>query len=249
VYRPFDVGDFVAEAQCADGLRDVEFLALRTLERTIGFDTAIYVELWPQIGSSASINKEPYIHLLERYRSHPDRYQSSLEKGRAAQRAQRGVYQDTEVYNQTELDRLPFFAEIIRPQGIRRQLVASVQLRGKPIAAIHLCRHGHNRFRASDTTQMAAMIPAVALAQAAFAHRPSTKSTDAVRKRLDGLTPGERQIAMRVAQGLGNREIAEALGISPFTVRNRLSRVFDKVGAWSRTELAVWIESAGLTDA
>jgi hypothetical protein len=25
--------------------------------------------------------------------------------------------------------------------------------------------------------------------------------------------------------------------------------VFDKVGAWSRTELAVWIESAGLTDA
>jgi DNA-binding CsgD family transcriptional regulator len=249
VRRRFDVEDFVAEAQCADSLKDVELHALRMLERVIGLDSAIYVELWPQIGSSASLNKEAYVHLLEHYRSRPERYQSSLEKGRAAQQGQRGVYVDTDVYDSTELDRLPFFAEIIRPQGIRRQLVASVQLRGRPIASIHLCRHGRNAFRVRDCERVAAMLPAMALSQAAFAHRPSAKSTDAMRQRLEGLTPGERQIALRVAQGLGNREIAEALGISPFTVRNRLSRVFDKVGAWSRTELAVWIESAGLTDA
>jgi DNA-binding CsgD family transcriptional regulator len=244
VSQTSDVQDFVARAQVAASLQDVELDALRMLERVAGFDSAIYVELWPQIGSSASINKEPYAHLLARYRAKPERYQPSLQKGRLVARAV-GAYVDTDVYSGRERDRLPFFAEIIRPQGIRGQLVAAVSFNGRQIGSIHLCRHGHSDFKARDVSRLTPRLPAIALAQAAFGTRPEGRA-ESLRQRLDQLSAGEREVALRVAQGLGNREIAEALGISPFTVRNRLSRVFDKVGAWSRTELAVWIESAGM---
>jgi DNA-binding NarL/FixJ family response regulator len=58
------------------------------------------------------------------------------------------------------------------------------------------------------------------------------------------LTRREREVARLVGRGLQNREIASALGTSPNTVRKQIIRIFEKVGATGRTELAVWV--AGL---
>jgi DNA-binding NarL/FixJ family response regulator len=56
------------------------------------------------------------------------------------------------------------------------------------------------------------------------------------------LTPREIQIAMLAGKwAMRNREIAEVMGISEQDVKNRLRRVFDKLGVWSRTELAMLI--------
>jgi pimeloyl-ACP methyl ester carboxylesterase/DNA-binding CsgD family transcriptional regulator len=52
------------------------------------------------------------------------------------------------------------------------------------------------------------------------------------------LTPGEHEIAILVAQGLTNAQVAERLGISPFTVDGRLRRVFTKLAVSNRVELA-----------
>ena len=54
----------------------------------------------------------------------------------------------------------------------------------------------------------------------------------------DELTPSELQVALRVAEGLTNREVAGVLFLSPKTVEHHLSSIYRKVGVRSRTELA-----------
>ena len=55
------------------------------------------------------------------------------------------------------------------------------------------------------------------------------------------LTRREREIAGLVADGLGNREIAEPLYLSKRTVDSHLEHIFAKLGFSSRTQLAAWV--------
>jgi DNA-binding CsgD family transcriptional regulator len=52
-----------------------------------------------------------------------------------------------------------------------------------------------------------------------------------------GLTPREQEITQAVARGLSNAEIAAALHLSPYTVRDHLKAVLAKVGVATRGEL------------
>lgn len=58
------------------------------------------------------------------------------------------------------------------------------------------------------------------------------------------LTPSELQVALRVAEGLTNREVAAAIFLSPKTVEHHLSAIYRKLGIRSRTELARRIAEA-----
>ncbi len=57
---------------------------------------------------------------------------------------------------------------------------------------------------------------------------------------LDELTEREREILRLVARGLTNRQIAERLEVSPFTVKNHISNLLSKLGVSSRTEAATY---------
>ncbi len=58
-----------------------------------------------------------------------------------------------------------------------------------------------------------------------------------MRRRYRSLTPREREVMERVAQGLSNKAIAEALSVSRKTVEVHRAKVMDKMGAASLSDL------------
>jgi pimeloyl-ACP methyl ester carboxylesterase len=63
---------------------------------------------------------------------------------------------------------------------------------------------------------------------------------------LGELTPRERNVLECIARGLDNAEIAASLGLSQKTVRNHITRVFDKIGVEHRYQAIVRARDAGL---
>jgi DNA-binding NarL/FixJ family response regulator len=60
----------------------------------------------------------------------------------------------------------------------------------------------------------------------------------AARSPADGLTSTERRIAVLVAQGQTNREVASAMFVTENTVQTHVQHILRKLGVRSRTELA-----------
>ena len=208
---------------------------LDRLERAVGFDSAMLMGLIDN-RPLAHRNKEASLAQTRRYGQSPQRYIKELARGREAARRDGGAYLDHEVFTADERRELPFFAEIIAPQGISSQLVAPILFRGRPLASLHLCRHGHSRrYADKELALLRALSPLLGLAHAAFMDGAPA---------LEPLTPRERDVAQLVARGLSNREIGSLLGSSPNTVRNQLHQIYAKLGVAGRTELAVWAERA-----
>jgi pimeloyl-ACP methyl ester carboxylesterase/DNA-binding CsgD family transcriptional regulator len=61
------------------------------------------------------------------------------------------------------------------------------------------------------------------------------------------LSPREREILSLLAEGLSNAEIGSRLGISEKTVRNQISKLFDKLGVWTRAQAIVFARDRGFT--
>ena len=61
----------------------------------------------------------------------------------------------------------------------------------------------------------------------------------------DRLTSREIQVAQLVWEGLTNRDIAQRMGTTEQVVKNYLRSTFDKLGVWSRLELALYVAGHG----
>jgi predicted ATPase/DNA-binding CsgD family transcriptional regulator len=65
-------------------------------------------------------------------------------------------------------------------------------------------------------------------------------------KKLDELTPRQREVAILVAQAKSNDEIAEELVVSRRTVETHVSHILGKLGFGSRAQIVRWAVEAGL---
>ena len=80
-------------------------------------------------------------------------------------------------------------------------------------------------------------IDAVILAEPADVRRSPGLPVDAGRTPLvEPLTPREREVLALVAEGLANKAIAHALGISDQTVKFHVAAIIAKLGATNRTD-------------
>jgi DNA-binding CsgD family transcriptional regulator len=66
------------------------------------------------------------------------------------------------------------------------------------------------------------------------------------RQAYGGLTVREREVAVLIAQGKTNREIADTLVVSHRTVETHVSTILSKLGVPSRSRIAVWAVEIGL---
>lgn len=60
------------------------------------------------------------------------------------------------------------------------------------------------------------------------------------------LTVREREILSNIAEGLNNKDIADKLGISLFTVKNHVSNIIQKLSVDDRTQAAIFALKKGL---
>jgi DNA-binding NarL/FixJ family response regulator len=81
---------------------------------------------------------------------------------------------------------------------------------------------------------------------AEFAGRAKSRPATEVDRRVQALTPREREILEMMAHGLSNLEIAEAAFVSENTVKTHVARVFDKLGVRDRVQAVIVAYDSGL---
>lgn len=126
------------------------------------------------------------------------------------------------------LDALPGFA--------RRHRAAEQAARARLGATAY--DQAHARGRALDQAEAIALCLGESR-QRAVAAAPEAKPV---------LTRRERQIAELIHQGLTNREIADALVISPRTAEGHVEHILAKLGFTSRTQVAAWVAEQHLDE-
>ncbi|WP_432080530.1 response regulator [Streptomyces sp. WAC 04229] len=80
-------------------------------------------------------------------------------------------------------------------------------------------------------------------------HVRSGRDTEAARRRVDELTPAERDVLRLLGTGLSNAEIADQLYLSAGTVKAHISRILTRTGCANRVQAAVLAHDAGMLDA
>lgn len=81
------------------------------------------------------------------------------------------------------------------------------------------------------------MSAALRLFTPGVAGTPMLDGVTAEQRRMLNLSEREAEIAVLIARGLANKQIAAELGISPATVRTHIYNLYQKVGVRSRVEL------------
>ena len=127
-------------------------------------------------------------------------------------------------------------------------------------SAFAALRAGASGFLLKDARpeELVSGIRSVAAGDAVVAPRVTRALLDAVGSHIPGpqqaadgpgpdrLTPRELDVALLVARGLTNGEIAEALVLSEATVKGHVGRLLDKLGLRDRVQVVIWAYRAGL---
>jgi len=120
-------------------------------------------------------------------------------------------------------------AIVFAPLGLLEYAVQKAGIPGLPYLSTD-----HFFYLAWNVVSMSA---AIRIFKPDISGTPVLESVPEERIRVLGLSARETEMAVMIARGLANKEIAGELGISPATVRTHIYNLYQKAGARSRVEL------------
>ncbi|HEY0257475.1 MAG TPA: helix-turn-helix transcriptional regulator [Candidatus Methylacidiphilales bacterium] len=130
----------------------------------------------------------------------------------------------------------PFYRDISRYLDYEDQLCINFSCQGYPLLGLCTMRDGYG-FSTRERTIAALLVPHL---RQAFENACRFSPDTAAHLATLGLSPREAEILHWIAQGKRNGEVATILGISLFTVKNHVRRIFAHLGVETRTAAAAF---------
>jgi DNA-binding CsgD family transcriptional regulator len=211
-------------------------LLTRSISSTLPADTCVFT---PAEGAPPTKRGGPNWS-LEAFQRRRQQYVAEMPGAEHFRRLGRAISTHQEIYEARAWDRLTFVDEILRPQRIGSQLVATVSEGQRRIGTLYLGRRGTiGGFRSRDLEHGIRLLRCIGSALC-------ERRTHEALVPLAGLTTRESEVAQQVALGKTNGEIAVALRISTHTIANHLRHIYEKLGLTNRSQLAVQLASRGI---
>ena len=240
--------DFLLEAVSDEGTTPFPAHVLDGMRRVVRCETVSYREWNPEKRLEFSLASDEPEAIMQVWPAYPYVRQDDPIPGGAQPRS---PLPDREWLGQAltisdfigdrQFRRTGLYAEMCKPLGVRAVMKVFLAT-GGATGASFVFDTTRIRFTDSDRLALQRLIPyLVQLRRNAHARKTYLallNSTAAARTRLQCLTSRERVVLARAAAGETNAMIAQALFISPGTVRKHLEHIFDKLEVRTRTEAA-----------
>ncbi len=157
----------------------------------------------------------------------------------------------TDLADPVELRRLPLYVDFYRPERTADQLLTVLELKGR-LSSVLFFNRTRPGFSARDRALADLLVPHLTQAMArreryaalVASARHVERFGDLEERglaRLPELTAREQQVAVHVAEGATDREIARNLGISARTVHKHLGHIYRKLGLTNRAGLSALV--------
>lgn len=202
--------------------------------------------MWIEIGSAGDAEAIRNLVLWESpSRLNPKLMRRLIELGRehpfilhSARTGDWGALRLSDFWSTQQLLASPHYRDVYRHVGIGR-LLACTTFRGNRLGTVNLARPLKSRdFSERDRSMLRLLLPH--FVQALRAAEQATARRDAESRTLPtlGLTRRELEVAMWLARGRTNPEIAQILVMRPRTVEKHVERILIKLGVENRTTAA-----------
>jgi DNA-binding CsgD family transcriptional regulator len=220
---PAPYAALIEAASAARSIAEYETALFSALDRTIGFEVAFCLR--SDVIGPVTPGFQSSVRAQARGRWHAYREDFRLVKA-CALRAGRVVI-DREVLGARRLERTSVYQEVMRPHHGESSLIAYLGAGPTIVGGVVLGRT-RARFKPVEVERLRAALPVLTVCELAVGRREPSE--------CGSLSAREREILSYLRLGYTNREIGMALGTSFRTVRNQLSRLFEKLGVSTRAE-------------
>lgn len=150
----------------------------------------------------------------------------------------------SDFWTEAEVLRSELYNEFYQRIGVRRTLAAAFA-DGQTITTVNSMRvRGGREYTERDRAMLTWLSPHIAQACRNAIKFDSARTRGSRPLANYNLTPRETEVAVWIAQGKTNPEIATILGSSPRTVEKHVQKVLEKFGVENRTAAAVMISDA-----
>jgi DNA-binding CsgD family transcriptional regulator len=240
--------DFLLEAVADGGTTPFPAHVLAGLRRVVGCEAVSYMEWSPLELLEQSLAAEEPDQVLQVWAGYRQvRHEDPLPGGAGCgsplpDRDWLGQpLMISDFLSDREFRRRGLYAEMCKPFGVRAVMKVFLPTGGATGAAL-VFETARSRFTQTDRLTLQCLVPHLAQlrrnAHARVTYPALIDSTAAARVKLQRLTPREQVVLARAAAGETNTVIAQALFVSPGTIRKHLEHIYGKLEVRGRTEAA-----------